>query len=190
MQAGTFAETAYPFRESQLMQNVGELGDPNFRYWVGRYGAVFVLGSLGLITASLHLWKWKGLPLVISLSLFVGTTFFRTQVNGWIGADTCNTLFLVSLGLTVLSLAVACLQKERVENEWVTLATLAWFLLWVGLARGGKRHDFFIGLPIAYGTAWLLWFSPVHLIQRLKDAEILYPRVKENVRLLSLPLSY
>ena len=180
MQAGTFAETAYPFRESQLMQNVAELADPNFRFWAGRYGAVFVLGSLGLITACVHLWKWKGLPAALSLSLFVGTTFFRTQVNGWIGADTCNTLFFVSLGLTVLSLAVACLQKERVENEWVTLATLAWFLLWVGLARGGKRHDFFIGLPLAYGTAWLLWFSPVHLIQRLKDAEILYPSVREK----------
>ena len=63
----------------------------------------------------------------------------------------------------------------------VTLATLAWFLLWVGLARGSKRHDFFIGLPLAYGTAWLLWFSPVHLIQRLKDADILYPHVKERL---------
>ena len=181
MQAGTFAETAYPFRESQLMQGIGELGDPNFRYWVGRYGAVFVLGSLGLIGASFHLWKWQGIPLVISLALFVGTTFFRTQVNGWIGEDTCNTLFFVSLGLTVLSLAIACFKKEREENELITLATLAWFLLWVGLARGGKRHDFFIGLPLAYGTAWLLYFSPVHLIQRLKDANILYPHVKERL---------
>lgn len=180
MQAGTFAETAYPFRESQLMQGIGELGDPNFRYWAGRYGAVFVLGSLGLITACLYLWKWKGIPLVLSLALFVGTTFFRTQVNGWISEDTCNTLFFISLGLAVLSFAVACFQKERLENELVTLATLAWFLLWVGLARGGKRHDFFIGLPLAYGTAWLLWFSPVHLIQRLKDVKILYPSVREK----------
>lgn len=180
MQVGTFAETAYPFRESQLMQGIGELGDPNFRYWTGRYGAVFVLGSLGLITACLYLWKWKGVPLTLSLALFVGTTFFRTQVNGWIGEDTCNTLFFISLGLAVLSFAIACFQKERSENELVTLATLAWFLLWVGLARGGKRHDFFIGLPIAYGTAWFLYFSPVHLIQRLKDAKILYPSVREK----------
>ncbi|MYB94924.1 hypothetical protein F4054_16690 [Candidatus Poribacteria bacterium] len=180
MQSGTFAETAYPFRESQLMQGIGELGDPNFRYWAGRYGAVFVLGSLGLIAASLHLWKWKSLPLVISLVLFVGTTFFRTQVNGWIGADTCNTLFFVSLGLTVLSFAVACFRREETENEWVTLATLAWFLLWVGISRGGKRHDFFLGLPLAYGTAWLLYFSPVHLIQKLKDVKILYPYVWEK----------
>ena len=188
MQAGTFAETAYPFRESQLMQSIGELGDPNFRYWVGRYGAVFVLGSLGLITASLYLWKWRSLPLVISLALFIGTTFFRTQVNGWIGSDTCNTIFFVSLGLTIPSLAVACLrpaqrktEKQSIENELVTLAMLAWFFLWVGLSRGGKRHDFFIGLPLAYGTAWLLYFSPVHLIQRLKDAKILYPSVREKL---------
>ena len=181
MQAGTFAETAYPFRESRLMQNVAELADPNFRFWANRYGAVFVLGSLGLIVVSLHLWKWKGLPAALSLSLFVGTAFFRTQVNGWIGADTCNTLFFVSLGLTVLSFCIACLRKEKAENEWVTLAMLAWFLLWVGLSRGGKRHDFFIGLPLAYGTAWLLWFSPVHLIQKLKDADIFYPHVKERL---------
>ena len=180
MQAGTFAETAYPFRESQFMQGIGELGDPNFRYWAGRYGAVFVLGSLGLIAACLYLWKWKGVPLALSLILFVGTTFFRTQVNEWIGADTCNTLFLVSLVLTVLSFAVACFRREKTENELVTLTTLAWFLLWVGLSRGGKRHDFFIGMPLAYGTAWLLYFSPVHLIQRLKDAEILYPSVREK----------
>ncbi len=181
MQSGTFAETAYPFRESRLMQSIGELGDPNFRYWVGRYGAVLVLGSLGLIAASLHLWRWWSLPLVISLALFVGTTFFRTQVNGWIGSDTCNTIFFLSLGLTALSFAIPCLRKESGENELITLATLAWFLLWVGLSRGGKRHDFFIGLPLAYGTAWLLYFSPVHLIQSLKDAEILYPRVKEKL---------
>ena len=180
MQAGTFAETAYPFRESQLMQNVGELADPHFRFWASRYGTVFVLGSLGLITTCLHLWKWKGVPLTLSLSLFVGTTFFRTQVNGWIGEDTCNALFFISLGLTGLSIGIACLRKEVAKDELVTLATLAWFLLWVGLSRGGKRHDFFIGMPIAYGTAWLLWFFPVHLIQWLKDAKIVYPHVKEK----------
>ena len=38
----------------------------------------------------------------------------------------------------------------------------------------------FIGLPLAYGTAWLLWFSPVHLIQRLKDVKILYSDVWEK----------
>lgn len=179
-QFNTFTETAYIFRESQLMQNVGELADPIYRYWTSRYGAIFALGSIGLITTSLHLWKWKGLPLAISLSLFTATTFFRTQVNGLVGENTCNILFAVSLGLTVLSLAIACLRKETAENELMILATIVWFFLWVGLARGGKRHDFFIGMPLAYGTAWILWSLPVYLIQRLKDIKILYPQIREK----------
>ena len=129
MQAGTFAETAYPFRENQLMQGIAELADPHFRFWVSRYGAVFVFGSFGLIAACLHLWKWKGLPLALSLSLFVGTIFFRTQVNEWIGEDTCNALFFISLGLTGLSIGIACLrpaprerEKQKAENALVTLA--------------------------------------------------------------------
>ena len=180
LQASTFGETAYTFHENQLMQTVGELADPDFRYWTRRYGTIFALGSIGLITACLHWWKWKGLPVAMSLSLFTTTTFFRTQVNGWIGADTCNILFFLSLGLIVLSLAIACLRKEKSENELVTLATLAWFILWVGLSRGGKRHDFFIGMPLAYGTAWLLWLSPVHFMQKLKDLKILYQHIREK----------
>lgn len=180
MQASTFGETAFTFRENQLMQTISELADPNFSYWVKRYGAIFVLGSIGLITACLHSWKWKGLPLAVSLSFFTTTTFFRTQVNGWVGENTCNILFGVSLGLTVLSLAIACLRKETSENELVTLATVAWFLLWVGLSRGAKRHDFFIGMPLAYGTAWLLWLSPAHLTQKLKDLKILYQHIQEK----------
>lgn len=35
---------------------------------------------------------------------------------------------------------------------------LAWFLLWVGLARGGKRFDFFIGVPLAFFSAEFLMF--------------------------------
>ena len=116
MQAGTFAETAYPFRESQLMQGIGELADPNFNYWAGRYGAVFTLGSLGLITASLHLWKWKGLPLVISLALFVGTTFFRTQVNGWIGAGHVQHAFSRFVGIDS-PIFGCCLPSKRKSRK-------------------------------------------------------------------------
>ena len=45
VQAGTFAETAYPFNEIRLIKDVGELADPHFRYWTRRYGAIFVLGK-------------------------------------------------------------------------------------------------------------------------------------------------
>lgn len=180
MHANTFGETAFAFHENQLMQTIGELSDPEFGYWTERYGAIFILGSIGLIAATLHLWKYDGISTVLSLSLFTGTTFFREHVNGWIGETACNMLFFASLGLTVLSLGITCFRKEKPKNELIILATITWFLLWVGLARGGKRHDFFVGMPIAYGTAWLLWFSPSHLIQKLKDLKILYPHIQEK----------
>ncbi|RKU06164.1 hypothetical protein C6503_26455 [Candidatus Poribacteria bacterium] len=179
-QASTFEETAYPFHENQFMQTIGELADPNFRYWWDRYGTIFVLGSVGLIAASLHLWKLKGIPMVVSLSLFASTTFFRDHLNGWVGEDTCNILFFVSLVLTVLSFGIASFRKEKSKNELVILAMLGWFFLWVGLSRGAVRHDFLVGMPLAYGTAWLLWFFPTHLIQKLKDMEIVYSQIREK----------
>lgn len=180
MQASTFDETAFAFRENQFMQTIDELADPNFRYWRNRYGAIFVFGSIGFIPACLHLWKWKGVSTALSLSLFTATTFFRDQVNGWVGEGTCNILFFLSFGLSVLSLGIACFRKEKSENELVTLATLIWFYLWVGLSRAGIRYDFFVGMPLAYGTAWLLWLSPAHFIQKLKDMKILYQHIKEK----------
>lgn len=179
-QAGTFEETAYPFHENQFIKTIGELADPDFRYWWNRHGTIFVFGSVGLIAASLHLWKLKGIPMAVSLSLFAATTFFRDHLNGWVGEDTCNTLFFISLVLTVLSFGIASLRKEKSENELVLLATLGWFFLWVGLSRGAVRSDFLVGMPLAYGTAWLLWLFPAHLIQRLKDMGIVYQQIREK----------
>ena len=181
LQTDIFETTAYPFRESHLMKSIGELVDPDFNYWRNRYGSVFLLGSLGMIIACLQLWKWKGVPLAFTLSVFIITTFFREQISGVIGANACNILFLISLGLTILGLGIACLEKNRAKNEFVTLAILAWFLLWVGLSRGGKRHDFFTGVPFAYGTAWLLWNAPAYLTQKLKAAKILHPEIKDKL---------
>lgn len=181
LQVHTFEMTAFAFRESRLMQSVGELRNPEFYYWVNRYGGIFVLGSVGLIIANLQLWKSNGRPLTLSLFLFVVTTFFREPLNGWIGVDKCDRLFLASVILTVIGLAVACLRKKTEnKDELIVLSMLVWFLLWCGLAREGKRYDFFIGIPLAYGTAWFLWIAPVYLIQQLKKVRIVYPHVKEH----------
>ncbi len=51
------------------------------------------------------------------------------------------------------------------------------FLLWTALARGGKRYDFFLGLHLAYGTAWLLWFFPRTLLQRVKKYHLKVERL-------------
>ena len=182
-QFGTFETTAFAFKESRLMKDMTELVDPHYGYWTGRYGTVFILGSLGLVIASLHLWKWNGLPLAFALSLFITTTFFRWQVSDWIGANTCNTLFLISFGLSIFCFAAASFRKltERTDqNELVVLAMLAWFLLWVALSRGGKRYDFFIGLPLAYGTAWVLCVLPGHLLQKLKNIKESYSYLSQR----------
>ena len=161
------------------MKDMTELVDPHFGYWTGRYGTVFLLGSLGILIATLHLWKWHGLPITLALSLFVGTTFFRWPVSAWIGEGRCHSIFFISLGLTALGFGIACFRKapdplvgqgdrvSAIHIERGTLVMLAWFLLWVALSRGGKRYDFFIGVPLAYGTAWLLWQLPVFFLQNL-----------------------
>ena len=180
LQHGTFAATAFTIFETPLLKNVGELEDPHFSFWYRRYGAIFIFGSLGLIVASLFMWKQNALPLTCALALFTATVFFRGPLSDWIGAETCNTLFLVSLGLTVLFWGIARLRTEAPDNERVTLTMLAWFILWVGLARGGKRYDSFIGIPLAYGTAWVLYFSPAYLIEHLKTTSRLSPYLKES----------
>ena len=52
-QSGTFETTAFALQESRLMKDMTELADPHFGYWTSRYGTVFLLGSLGLIIATL-----------------------------------------------------------------------------------------------------------------------------------------
>ena len=170
LQADTFETTAFAFRESRLMRTIGELVDPPFSYWHQRYGVVFISGSFGLIITSFQLWKRSALPLIGSLLLFVGTTFFRDVVSGWTNASICNTLFIISLGSTLLSLgSLAYLRREAAAGEIITLAILTWFLLWVGLARGGKRYDFFIGVPVAYFTATFIQFIADTLCDDVKQ---------------------
>ena len=174
-----FETTAFAFRESRLMSDVSELTDPFFAYWIGRYGAIFLLGSIGFIVGVVGLWKWHGLFLAVSLGLFTATTFFREPVSGWIGNHPCNVLFWVSLGVIICGLGVASFRKTpTAEDETVWLAMLTWYVLWVGLSRGGVRYDFFIGAPLAYGTAWLLWHLPTSVLRRTGSPRYLRVGVK------------
>lgn len=171
-QADTFETTAFAFHESQLMRNIGELADPPFSYWHQRYGVVFIAGSLGLVITNFQVWKRQGLLLIGSLVLFVTTTFFRDVASGWTSVSICNTLFIISLGSTLLSLGIlAYLRREITTNEIMTIAMLAWFLLWCGLARGGKRYDFFIGVPITYFTATFIKFIADTFCDSIKQKE-------------------
>lgn len=177
-----FETTAFVWQEDRIMKDMTELVDPHYGYWTGRYGAVFLLGSLGIILATTMLYRWNGLPLTFSLVLFTMTTFFREPFSRWIGTtflgekalswsrlislqevtdrltgvDVCDTLFLVSFGLIAVSFGITCYRKVYTKDDWLPLVMLSWFILWVALSRGGKRYDFFIGIPLAYGTAWFL----------------------------------
>lgn len=169
-QKHTFEMTAFAFRESRLMQSIGELNNPDFLYWQVRYGTVFALGSLGLILGSRRLGIPARFSVDIPLILFFLTTFLREITASWVGDIWCDRLFFISLGLTGLALGLACLRSSTEKpdkNELMTVASIAWFLLWVSFARSGRRYDIFIGIPLAYGTAWLLWEFAAPLVQRL-----------------------
>ncbi len=160
LQVDTFASTTVPFSENRLMQQTTELTNPSFLYWVSRYGGVFVLGSIGLVGMCFHLWKWEGLLLASSLLLFALTIFLRVPLIGLVGASLCDALFFTSLGLAIIGIGFTCLRKEALQNESAFIATIVWFLLWVGLSKGALRYDFFIGVPLAIGTAAILVRSP------------------------------
>ena len=167
LQDNSFQTNPIYFPESRLRQIISELASPQFGYWTGRYGSVFVLGSLGLIAASLHFWKINGLPFALSLTLFTTTTFFRSYISEWIGDSPCDILFIVSLALIPCCFGIVCLRKKIVRNELLLITMLVWLFFWLSFARAGKRFDFFIGVPIAYGTTWLLWSLPSVVIEKM-----------------------
>ena len=156
LQSDAFETTAFALRESKMMQTMSELVDPVFMYWVSRHGYIYAFGSIGLIGACVYHWRLKSLPIAIALTLFVETTFFREPLARFIGNPACDTLFIVSLILVCATGIYTCLRETESPHEHITIAMLTWFVIWVALARGGKRYDFFIGLPLAFGTGMMI----------------------------------
>lgn len=170
LQSPIYEMTAFVFHESRLMQTIGELNDPHVGFWQMRYGIIFALGSFGLILGSRTLKTPTRISVDIPLIFFFLTTFFRSVTNTWIGEVWCDRLFFVSVGLTCVALGLMCLNrtvKTTDKNEVVMFAAIVWFLLWVGLSRTGYRYNFFVGVPLAYGTCWLLWEFFVPLLKNL-----------------------
>jgi len=169
------------FSHNRLMQIVGELKTPNFSYWMFRYGAIFITGSVGLIVSYFKWWKGKLSTLTGSLliGLFVFSIFFQSFLHNRIGENASNTLFLIASILLVIELL--SLRKQTIEHGDLTTITLtAWFLLWVGLAHNAKRHDFFIGVPLAFFTALLIREILPSLTQKLKHVQFLNAKVHER----------
>ena len=184
MQFDTFAISTVPLSQNQLMQTVGELGVPDYRYWVFRYGSLFFLGSLGFMSVSIRLWKNSGTVLAVFIFLFMLATFFQTRLGTLLGTMGCNILFFTSLGcMSLVLLFIAWRQREAPKQELVYIAMAVWFLLWVSLARDAKRYDFFIGLPIAFFTTELIHRVGLSVTENLKNTRFLSVNFRERLPL-------
>lgn len=91
IQLDSFVYTTVLSRQNTLMQKVGELQAPRLRYWLFRYGSVFILGSIGVIIAS----KKIGHPtfMLAPFTLFALTTFFREPFEKYLLNASQNTRF-------------------------------------------------------------------------------------------------
>lgn len=184
MQFDTFASTTVPLSQNQLMQTVSELNAPDYRYWVFRYGSLFFLGSLGVMSVSIRLWKNNGTVLAIFIFFFMLTTFFRARLETLIGTIGCDVLFFVSLGcMSLVLLFISWRQRESPTHELVYVAMAIWFLLWIALSRDAKRYDFFIGLSIAFFTAELICHVGTLITEKLKNVQFLSSDFKERLPL-------
>ena len=161
----TFSETTVAFGTSDLMRSIGELVSPHFGYWPYRYGSVFLTGSLGVGLYPLFRWGRVAAPLAVVLGVFCLTVFFRQQLSALFGVSLTDGLFATSvlaISLTFLHLALKVSETlEGVERNLeapalFSVAMLFWCVLWLALARGAKRYDFFIGVPLSYFTALLI----------------------------------
>ncbi len=155
----TFAETTVSFSQNALMQSVGELENTFLSFWMFRYGSVFILGGLGVIMTVLRFWKIQGLVLAVPLALFTVTTFYRSVLDTFFGTSVGNILFGFAIVSCVIGFIIlAWGRHSTTENELTYIAFIMWFLFWVALARNAQRHDFFVGMSIAFFTTDLLRF--------------------------------
>lgn len=189
MQFDTFVTTTVPLSQNQLMQTVGELNVPDYRYWVFRYGSLFFLGSLGLISVGIHFWKNSGTVLAVFIFLFMLNTFFQARLETLLGTTGCSILFFTSLaGIAFVLLFIAWRQREVPKQELVYVAMAIWFLLWVALSRDAKRYDFFIGLPIAFFTTDLIRRVGTYITENFKNAQFLSTDVRERLPLRAMQI--
>ena len=162
IQFDTFVDTTVPISQTPVMQAMTELRAPHYGYWVVRYGTVFIVGSLGFILLPVIFWKKQGILLSLPLTLFTITSFFREPLDKHWGEPFGNILFGIAfVGCAIGILLLAWQEKNEVStSELIFIAFCLWFIAWVALARDAKRYDFFIGVPLAYGSAALLgWIS-------------------------------
>ncbi len=184
IQHSTFADTTVSLSQNALMQKMTELRAPHFRYWVARYGTVFIFGSLGFVIIPLLLWKKLGLIFSIPMALFTAFSFFRQPLDKLWGEPFGNALFCVAMGGCVIALLFVAWQCKNKLNssEIIFIAFTVWFLVWVSLSRDAKRYDFFIGVALAFGAAALIHCIGETLSERLWHSVYVTDKFRETFK--------
>jgi hypothetical protein len=164
IQRNTFAETTVPLSQNAVMQSVGELLNIGSHYWLMSYGYIFVWSLMGVMIASMRLWKNQGALLVMPLTLFTLTTFFREILEQLWGAQNNNLLFLIAIAATAMAFMLLAWGLDfHPKNELVSVAAISWLLIWTALSRDAVRYSVFTSPVIALFTAELIQFCSVKL---------------------------
>ncbi len=168
----TFDNTTVSLSQTRLMQAVSELNDPDYTYWVTRYGSVFILGSIGTLIASIRLWRELGTILAVAIGLFSLFAFFGDPLKRAWGASPCNTLlFLMLAGIAIGLFLIARQRHEAPKNELTYVAFITWFIFWIVLSRDAVRYDFFVAVPIAFFATELIHSLSNTMSQKLRNSK-------------------
>ena len=182
MQFDTFASTTVLLSRNRLMQSIGELQPQDYSDWVRQYGNLFIVGSIGLITASAQLCKKNGTLFVFPVSLFILTTFFQDPLHRLLGSERASHLFFGSIALVILiSLTVAYRKPTQRKNELITVAYATCFFFWLALARDAGRYHFFVGFPMAYFSAHVLLSLSNKVAEKVRRSEYTTDKFRREV---------
>ena len=169
IQIPSFTLSTVPFSNNPLMQNVRELEAPPDVFWHFRYGIVLWLGCLGLIGGCIRLWGKYGAFLAVPLCCLTLSTFLRDYLYVILSPLVCEYLFYIGIAFVpIAALGIGVLRKSSVKNELAYIASAVWLLIWLTLARGARRYEFFIGFPLAFFAAACLRFIAAFLNEHLE----------------------
>ena len=157
--------------------------DPDYKYWVSRYGSVFILGSIGTLIASIRLWRELADVLAISVGLFSLFAFFGDPLKRAWGASPCNTLlFITIVGSAFGFFLIARQQHKASKNELTYIAFITWFIFWLALSRDAVRYDFFLTIPVPFFTTELIHFLSNIMSQKLKSSKYTTDAFRKDIK--------
>lgn len=114
--------------------------------------------------SAMHQWQNHGALLVIPLTFFTFTSFFREYLDSLSGAENNTLMFFIALAAIVTTLMfIAWRRDQQPKNELAYVAALTWFLIWTALTRDAERYAIFTTPVIAFFTAELIQFCSVKL---------------------------